>query len=32
VSAVSKRYVMGDVEVQALRSVDLELYAGELVV
>jgi putative ABC transport system ATP-binding protein len=32
VHAVSKRYVMGDVEVQALRSVDLELYAGELVV
>jgi putative ABC transport system ATP-binding protein len=32
VRAVSKRYVMGDVEVQALRSVDLELYAGELVV
>jgi putative ABC transport system ATP-binding protein len=29
---VSKVYVMGEVEVHALRSVDLELYAGELVV
>ena len=32
VTGVSKLYPMGDVEVQALRSVDLELYAGELVV
>ncbi len=32
VSAVSKLYRMGDVEVQALQAVDLELYAGELVV
>jgi putative ABC transport system ATP-binding protein len=29
---VSKVYKMGDVEVQALRSVDLDLYRGELVV
>jgi putative ABC transport system ATP-binding protein len=29
---VSKVYVMGEVEVHALRCVDLELYAGELVV
>lgn len=29
---LSKIYHMGDVEVHALRSVDLELYAGELVV
>ncbi len=32
VRAVSKLYRMGDVEVQALQSVDLDLYAGELVV
>jgi putative ABC transport system ATP-binding protein len=30
--ALSKVYHMGDVEVQALRSVDLELYEGELLV
>ena len=30
--ALSKIYRMGDVEVHALRSVDLELYRGELVV
>ncbi|MCX7065798.1 MAG: ABC transporter ATP-binding protein, partial [Proteobacteria bacterium] len=29
---VSKVYRMGDVEVHALRAVDLDLYAGELVV
>lgn len=29
---VSKVYVMGDVEVHALRSVDLDLYEGEFVV
>ena len=29
---ISKVYQMGDVQVQALRSVDLELYDGELVV
>jgi putative ABC transport system ATP-binding protein len=27
-----KTYVMGEVEIQALRGVDIELYAGELVV
>ncbi len=29
---ISKVYQMGDVQVHALRSVDLELYDGELVV
>jgi ABC-type glutathione transport system ATPase component len=29
---ISKIYQMGDVQVHALRSVDLELYDGELVV
>ena len=30
--AISKVYQMGDIQVHALRSVDLELYDGELVV
>ena len=29
--ALTKRYAMGDVEVHALRGVDFELRAGELV-
>lgn len=32
VEQVSKAYCMGEVEVQALRAVDLDLYEGELVV
>src|SRR5687768_12376072 len=32
VRGVSKIYQMGDVQVHALRSVDLELYRGELMV
>ena len=32
VRGLTKVYHMGDVEVQALRSIDLELYAGELLV
>jgi putative ABC transport system ATP-binding protein len=32
VHGITKVYHMGDVEVQALRSVDLDLYEGELVV
>lgn len=32
IQGLTKVYRMGDVEVQALRSVDLELYEGELVV
>lgn len=32
VAQVSKTYQMGEVEVQALRTVDLDLYEGELVV
>jgi putative ABC transport system ATP-binding protein len=32
VENLTKTYVMGEVEIQALRGIDLELYAGELVV
>ncbi|MEM9156132.1 MAG: ATP-binding cassette domain-containing protein, partial [Cyanobacteria bacterium P01_F01_bin.33] len=32
VRQITKTYVMGEVEVQALRSVDLDLYEGEFVV
>lgn len=31
-SSITKTYVMGEVRVQALRGIDLELYGGELVV
>jgi len=30
--ALTKTYVMGEVQVQALRGIDMELYSGELVV
>ncbi len=32
VKNLTKTYVMGEVEIQALRGVDIDLYAGELVV
>jgi putative ABC transport system ATP-binding protein len=32
VHGITKVYRMGEVEVQALRSIDLDLYEGELVV